>query len=140
MDRNERQHADDIDASPARLQEVEDRLALLERLKRKYGPTLQDVISTGATLARERDLLTRSEEVAGDLDRHLAEARQRYLEVARDLSRRRRSAAKQFAAQVEARIDPPGSVHASRAFQRHLAGVLARRALQIALSRADRRP
>ena len=44
------------------------------------------------------------------------------------------------AAQVEARIDPPGSVHASRAFQRHLAGVLARRALQIALSRADRRP
>jgi carbon-monoxide dehydrogenase medium subunit len=44
------------------------------------------------------------------------------------------------AAQVEAGIDPPGSVHASKAFQRHLAGVLARRALQLALSRVDRRP
>jgi carbon-monoxide dehydrogenase medium subunit len=47
---------------------------------------------------------------------------------------------REVAAQVEARIDPPGSVHASKAFQRHLAGVLARRALQIALSRADRQP
>ena len=30
---------------PARLQQVEERLALLERLKRKYGPTLGDVIA-----------------------------------------------------------------------------------------------
>ena len=42
-----RRYADDIDASPGRLQQVEDRLALIERLKRKYGPTLQDVIATG---------------------------------------------------------------------------------------------
>jgi CO/xanthine dehydrogenase FAD-binding subunit len=39
-------------------------------------------------------------------------------------------------AQVQAKIDPPGSVHASKAFQRHLAGVLTRRALQTALARA----
>ena len=38
-----RQYVSDIEASPERLQEVEDRLALLERLKRKYGPTLADV-------------------------------------------------------------------------------------------------
>ena len=35
-----RRYADGIEASPARLQQVEERLALLERLKRKYGPTL----------------------------------------------------------------------------------------------------
>ena len=99
-----RRYADEIDASPARLQQVEDRLALLERLKRKYGPTLQDVIATGTTLAREREMLTRSEEAAGDLERLLADARQRYVEVARDLSRRRRAAAKQFASQVEAHL------------------------------------
>ena len=39
-----RSYAVGIDASPARLQEVEDRLALLERLKKKHGPTLADVI------------------------------------------------------------------------------------------------
>ncbi|HUG76915.1 MAG TPA: hypothetical protein VML57_05470 [Burkholderiales bacterium] len=43
------------------------------------------------------------------------------------------------AAQVQAKIDPPGNVHASKAFQRHLAGVLTRRALQIALARAEGR-
>ena len=50
-----REYADGIDASPARLQQVEDRLALLERLKRKYGPTLADVIEKGDALARERE-------------------------------------------------------------------------------------
>ena len=39
-------------------------------------------------------------------------------------------------AQVQAKIDPPGNVHATKAFQRHLAGVLTRRALQTALARA----
>lgn len=38
--------------------------------------------------------------------------------------------------QVEKQIDPPGNVHASKAFQRHLAGVLTRRALEIASRRA----
>ena len=96
-----RRYADEIDSSPVRLQQVEDRLAVIERLKRKYGPTLQDVIVTGAALARERDMLTRSEEAVEDLDRMLGEARQRYLDLARDLSRRRRAASKQFASHVE---------------------------------------
>jgi DNA repair protein RecN (Recombination protein N) len=99
-----RRYSDEIDASPGRLQQVEDRLALIERLKRKYGPTLQDVIATGAALARERGLLTRSEEAADDLDRALADARQRYLDLARDLSRRRRLAAKSFATQIESHL------------------------------------
>ncbi len=40
------------------------------------------------------------------------------------------------AAAAEREIDPPGNVHASKAFQRHLAGVLTRRALQAAVNRA----
>jgi DNA repair protein RecN (Recombination protein N) len=96
-----RRYGDEIDASPARLQQVEDRLALIERLKRKYGPTLQDVIAKGTSLARERELLTHSEAAAEDLDRALADARQRYLDLSHDLSRRRRAAAKSFSSQIE---------------------------------------
>ncbi len=99
-----RRYADEIDASPLRLQQVEDRLALIERLKRKYGPTLQEVIATGAALTHERDMLSRSEEAAEDLDRMLDSARQHYLDLARDLSRQRRIASKAFAAQVEAQL------------------------------------
>jgi CO/xanthine dehydrogenase FAD-binding subunit len=39
------------------------------------------------------------------------------------------------AAHIQKAIDPPGNVHASKAFQRHLAGVLARRAVRTALER-----
>jgi DNA repair protein RecN (Recombination protein N) len=96
-----RSYADGVEASPGRLQEVEDRLAVLERLKRKYGPTLEDVLERGRSLARERDLLTGSGERAEDLQKALADAGERYLAVARELSRKRRDAAGPFARTVE---------------------------------------
>jgi DNA repair protein RecN (Recombination protein N) len=96
-----RSYADTVDASPARLQEVEDRLALLERLKRKYGPTLGDVIERGHDLAREQELLTGAGERAEDLQKALNVASHRYLKAARELSRLRREAARQFARTVE---------------------------------------
>jgi CO/xanthine dehydrogenase FAD-binding subunit len=37
---------------------------------------------------------------------------------------------------VQDTIDPPGNVHATKAFQKHLAGVLTRRALELALERS----
>ena len=96
-----RSYADGIDASPGRLQEVEDRLALIERLKRKYGPTLQEVIDRRETLARERDLLTGAGERAEDLTKALEGATSAYLSVARELSRKRRTAAARFAREIE---------------------------------------
>jgi DNA repair protein RecN (Recombination protein N) len=96
-----RSYADTVDASPARLQEVENRLALLERLKRKYGPTLGDVIERGHDLAREQELLTGAGERAEDLQKALNVASDRYLKAARELSRLRREAARQFARTVE---------------------------------------
>jgi DNA repair protein RecN (Recombination protein N) len=96
-----RRYADGIDASPRRLEQVEDRLVLVERLKRKYGPTVQEVIEKGASLARERDLLTGEGEGPEELQHALEAATNVYLDIARDLSRRRRPAAVTFARQLE---------------------------------------
>ena len=96
-----RSYADGVDASPGRLEEVEERLALLERLKRKYGPTLDDVIQRGRSLAEERELLTGAGERAEDLQKALEAAGRVYLEAARELSRKRRSAAGKFARTLE---------------------------------------
>jgi DNA repair protein RecN (Recombination protein N) len=96
-----RSYADDVDAAPGRLQQVEDRLALFERLKHKYGPTLQDVIDRGAALARERELLTGGDEPAEDLQRALAAVNEQYLVLARELSQKRRQAARRFASELE---------------------------------------
>jgi DNA repair protein RecN (Recombination protein N) len=97
-----RRYGDGVDASPARLQQVEDRLALLERLKRKHGPAMQDVIDKQQALARERDLLTGAGERAGDLEKALDAATAVFLAGARDLSRRRREAAASFSRNLEA--------------------------------------
>ena len=100
-----RSYSDGVDASPQRLQEVEDRLALLERLKRKFGPSLEDVLERGRSLARERDLLNGAGERAEDLQRALSDTSDRYLGLARELSTRRRAAAGQFARRVETLLD-----------------------------------
>ena len=96
-----RSYSDGVDASPERLQQVEDRLALLERLKRKHGPALQDVIDKGASLRREQELLTGASEEAGELHRRLEEAAEAFLKAARTLSKARRTAAKRFASEIE---------------------------------------
>jgi len=91
-----RSYVDDIDASPERLQSVEDRLSALERLKRKHGPALDDVIAKAASLRTERDALTAPEEQTGSLERRVAEAASAYLERARALSKARRAAGSEF--------------------------------------------
>ncbi len=78
--------AEGIEASPARLAEVEDRLALLDRLKRKYGPTLDDVIALGDELERKLNEMENKDEVLRSLKIELANAAAKYLEAARSLS------------------------------------------------------
>ena len=90
-----------IDASPGRLREVEDRLAALERLKRKFGRTLGDVIERGQALSRERELLSDSGGRIEDVRRSLEQASSTYLRHARDLSARRRDAASSFSKELE---------------------------------------
>jgi DNA repair protein RecN (Recombination protein N) len=96
-----RKYADGIDASPARLQQVEDRLASLDRLKRKYGPMLDEVIEKGRSLTRERDLLTQTAESVEGLESALGEARDRYHKDAQELSTARRGAARRFSIELE---------------------------------------
>ena len=91
-----RAYSQNIDASPARLQEIEDRLALLERLKKKHGPALADVIAKAADLRRELHDIEHATERAAELDAELATAAAGYTRVAGALSTKRRAAAKEF--------------------------------------------
>jgi DNA repair protein RecN (Recombination protein N) len=96
-----RSYSESIDASPARLQEIEDRLALLERLKKKHGPALADVIAKGAALKRELHDIEHATERAAELDTSLSRAREHYQGVAGALSSRRKAAAREFARAIE---------------------------------------
>ena len=96
-----RSYSENIDASPARLQEIEDRLALLERLKKKHGPALSDVIAKATALRRELHDIEHATERAAELDAALDAARKTYVQVAGALSTKRRAAAREFARAIE---------------------------------------
>jgi DNA repair protein RecN (Recombination protein N) len=96
-----RDFGEGIDASPGRLDEVEERLALLERLKRKHGPALDDVIARRDALAAEREALTGGGSSATAIEADLAAASTTFLREASALSRARVAAAGQFARALE---------------------------------------
>jgi DNA repair protein RecN (Recombination protein N) len=100
-----RDYAGGIHASPEHLAEVEDRLALLDRLKRKYGPTLDDAIAFGADVARKLSEVENKDEILRDLHTHLAKSAAEYLQAARALSEKRENAARKLEKQVEAEIN-----------------------------------
>jgi DNA repair protein RecN (Recombination protein N) len=97
-----RRYADGIEASPARLQQLEERLALLERLKRKYGPTLAECVVRRDALRRElADLESGDQRIAHLTSTHAA-AREAYLTAAQALAVERRRVAMPFAQGMEA--------------------------------------
>jgi DNA repair protein RecN (Recombination protein N) len=100
-----RDYAEGIDASPERLAQIEDRLALLDRLKRKYGNMVDEVIAYGAEVARKLNELENREEVLRELKKQLTAAAEAYLGAAQAISRRRHSAAKELQKLVEAEIN-----------------------------------
>ena len=95
-----RRYADAIEASPAKLQQVEDRLVLLERLKRKHGGTLEAVLAKRDALRREQSDLERGDERLAELDRELSAAKKVFLAAAETLSGARRRAATAFSKRI----------------------------------------
>jgi len=100
-----RDYAGGIEASPERLAEIEDRLALLDRLKRKYGPALEDVINLGAEVTRKLSEIENRDEILRQLHAELATAAGDYLQAARAISKKRYEAAKKLEKIVEAEIN-----------------------------------
>ncbi|MBA3297258.1 MAG: DNA repair protein RecN, partial [Acidobacteria bacterium] len=96
-----RSYASGIDASPGRLQEIEDRLAALERLKRKHGPELSDVAASAERLRRELNDIANASERAAQLDADLEATRDSFTRAAGSLSRARRKAAPDFSGSLE---------------------------------------
>ncbi len=85
-----------LEADPARLGEVEERLALLQRLLRKYGPTEEDALNRLAELRAELGRIGRSDEELAARQRELDAARAKLAKRAEALRAARRRGAKRF--------------------------------------------
>ena len=100
-----RDYAGGIQASPEHLAEVENRLEVMDRLKRKYGPTLEDVIRHGEEASRKLSEMENKDEILAQLRKQLAQAAEEYLRAARAISKKRYEAARKLEKLVEAEIN-----------------------------------
>jgi len=88
-----RDFAESAQASPERLAEIEDRLALLDKLKRKYGSTLAEVIRFGEEAAAKLGEVENRDALLIELGAKQAEEAERYRKAADELSSARTAAA-----------------------------------------------
>lgn len=99
-----RDYRDNLESDPARLEQVEERIALLRQLKRKYGADATEVLRFAEDAEAELGALTGSDVDAEALTEREAMLAVSAGELAARLSRRRREAAGLLAANVERSI------------------------------------
>ena len=93
-----------LEADPARLAEVVERLALLAKLKRKYGGSLEEVLAYREAIGRERDELADLEGALRKAAKASDEAFAAYRAAALDLSAARAAAAPRLGKAVEKQL------------------------------------
>jgi DNA repair protein RecN (Recombination protein N) len=103
-----RSYREKIFFDPKRLETIESRLDELSKLKKKYGPTLAEVLAHKEKIDGERKSLGSLEERISQLEKAASEEHTRALTIARQLSRRRKEAALELASKLEKELSTLG--------------------------------
>jgi DNA repair protein RecN (Recombination protein N) len=94
----------ELEFNPSRLNGVEERLELINTLKRKYGADIPAVLATRDQAAAELDQITHSEERMAELEKETDRYLRRIGQMAQLLSQKRQAAAQRLAKVVEAQL------------------------------------
>lgn len=93
-----------LEANPGRLEEIETRLAAIDRLKRKYGRTIPEILSFLGEVCRQLAALEHASERIEELRREQARQAAEFEKLAAELSGRRRAAARKLEKAVETEL------------------------------------
>jgi DNA repair protein RecN (Recombination protein N) len=97
-------YAERVELDPNRLEEIGDRLDLMQKLKKKYGGTIAEIIAFGAEAAAELEKIEKSGEEMDRLRREIAGLKAELTAKARDLTKKRTAAAKELDRKVEGEL------------------------------------
>ena len=103
--RSLRDYLDAIEYNPKRLEFVEERLALIQDLKRKYGGEIPAVISFGEKARQQLENISNAGERIGELEAEEAKLLSTLAEQGGALSERRKAAAGKLAKGIEVELD-----------------------------------
>lgn len=99
-----RRHAERVHFDSRALEQVEDRLAELQRLKRKYNGGVEDILHLHEELTASLSNLERGEEQIAALEKAFADARQGAWEMAEKISQERQRASKKLKREMEREV------------------------------------
>jgi DNA repair protein RecN (Recombination protein N) len=97
-------YAERVEIDPARLEEIGDRLDLIQKLKKKYGGTVAEIIAFGSQAGAELKKIEKSGEEMERLRREIAGLKAELTAKARELTKKRTAAAKELDRKVEAEL------------------------------------
>ncbi|MFC2037366.1 DNA repair protein RecN [Chloroflexota bacterium] len=100
-----RDYRDQVEFNPQRLDQVEDRLALIHGLQRKYGDSIEDVLAFAGRARRELETIEHSEERIAELVEKEERLLHKIGELGAELSIRRRDAGEGLATGIEAELE-----------------------------------
>lgn len=103
--RDLRSYLEQIEFNPKRLEEVEERLALLQSLKRKYGETIPDILAFAERARKDLDNISNAEERLGELQEQEAKLLERLAKEAMALSVKRHTTGEELSSAVEKELD-----------------------------------
>jgi DNA repair protein RecN (Recombination protein N) len=103
-----RSYGEKIHFDPRRLESIESRLDEINKLKRKYGPSLGDVLAYKEKVDQERKGLESVEEKISELSNTAAAFRARAISSAKELSQRRKKVARELCTKVEMELSTLG--------------------------------
>jgi DNA repair protein RecN (Recombination protein N) len=96
-----RRYAERVHFEPGALEQLEDRLAEIHRLRRKYDGSVEEILKLHARTEKELQALDRGEEEIPALEKSFEAARQAAWEAAGSLSIKRQRVAKRFKKEME---------------------------------------
>lgn len=100
-----RSYAESIEFNPRRLDQIEERIDLLNSLKRKYGNTTAEILEYAERAREELDNIAHSEERIIELVEKSSHLMEVALEKALELSSKRLQATRELSSQIEAQLD-----------------------------------
>lgn len=108
-----------IELNPQRLKDVEDRWDQIERLKKKYGRTIQDILNYGEKVKKDLENLLNLDDELEDIQKKLEKTRDEAYGVAQVLSRRRKDTSLSLEKEIEEELSSLGfkRIHFKMIFQ-----------------------
>lgn len=100
-----RGYLEQIEFDPKRLEEVEERLALIQNLKRKYGDGIAQILTFAERARKDLDNISHAEERLAALETGEKKLLEKLAEQALVLSEKRHAAAEELGKAIEAELD-----------------------------------